>query len=125
MPAVNCPACGAGTRIPLERIGQKIECSKCQGSFVAEAEPESWTRFLHHRHVAGLRAGIVLLVLAVIAAAIVASALPNYPTMYHAIFGRDAPPIERYAFWTFILGGIAGVGLIVRWSRAQQRWRKR
>lgn len=122
MPVVYCPTCGEGTRVPSERLGQKIECSKCRGWFVAELEPESWTRILHRRHVAGLRAGIVLLVIAAIAAILVMSAVPNYPTMYDAIFGRNAPPHERYAFWTAIVGGIVGTWLIVRWSRAQRRW---
>lgn len=125
MPAVYCTTCGEATRVPSERMGQKIECIRCRGWFIAEPEAESWTRFLHRRHVAGLRAGIALVAVAVAAAAVIASALPSYPNMHDAIFGRNAPPIERYAFWTFILGGLAGVALIVRWSRAQQRWRRR
>lgn len=125
MPAVCCPICEQPIRVPAEQLGQKVECSRCLGWFEAVVEPDSWTRYLHRRHVAGLRVGVGLLAAAAIAALIVAFVIPKYPTLHDAIFGHEAPVVTRYVFWIGIAALCGGVFLIVRWSRAQRHWRPR
>lgn len=122
MPTVCCTACGQLTRISMERLGEKVDCPSCFGSFAAEARPESWTRFLHRRHVAGLVVGIGVLALSVVAVLNVAAALKKYPSMHDAIFGHAAQVSTRWFFWIGLAAIAYGIYLIIRWFQARRYW---
>jgi hypothetical protein len=37
---INCPSCNGAVRVPEDLLGQRVQCPRCQATFVAEADDD-------------------------------------------------------------------------------------
>src|SRR5437016_4327940 len=38
---INCPSCKGAVRVPEDLLGQRVQCPRCQATFVSEVEEET------------------------------------------------------------------------------------